>query len=116
MTREDIAYFNSWEKCFKPASPAIVMRAITEGIWINSNKDPEDIYMVHPKLIVHPYGSSIEIEKQFGLCPFEFSIEDGETYRWEKEEGKPRCKFREVQEHLLQRVSAFIMALQDSNQ
>ena len=98
MKREDIAYFNSWEKCFKPASPAIVMRALTEGIWINSNKDPEDIYHVMPKLIVHPYDCYVENEKRFGMCPFEFSIEDGETYRWEKEEGKSRKKGRMIKD------------------
>lgn len=64
------------------------MQAVLEGIWIASNKDPEDIYLVYPRLIVRPIGSSASVDKQFGLCPFEFSIEDGETYRWEEEDKK----------------------------
>ena len=97
MKREDIQYFNSWAKSFSNCSPAQVMQAVLNGIWINSNKDPEDIYLVFPKLIVRSYGSSAEVDKQFGLCPFEFAIEDGETYRWEKEDkeaGKPSYKCR----------------------
>ena len=88
MKREDINYFNSWAKSFKNCSPAMVMKAVIEGIWIASNKDPEDIYLVYPKLIVRSIGSSANVDKQFGMCPFEFSIEDGESYRWEKEDEK----------------------------
>lgn len=88
MKREDIAYFNSWAKSFRNCSPAQVMQAILNGIWISSNKDPEDIYLVFPKLIVRDLGSSAEVDRQFGMCPFEFSIEDGETYRWEKEDAE----------------------------
>ena len=86
MKREDINYFNSWAKSFRNCSVAQVMQAVLEGIWIASNKDPEDIYLVYPKLIVRSIGGSANVDKQFGLCPFEFSIEDGETYRWEKED------------------------------
>ena len=88
MKREDIQYFNSWAKSFRNCSVAQVMQAVIDGIWICSNKDPEDIYLVYPKLIVRSIGSSASVDKQFGLCPFEFSIEDGETYRWEKEDEK----------------------------
>ena len=97
MKREDIKYFNSWAKSFRKCSPAQVMQAILEGIWIASNKDPEDIYLVYPKLIVRSLGGSAEVDKQFGLCPFEFSIEDSETYRWEKEDkeaNKPSYQCR----------------------
>ena len=86
MKREDIQYLNSWSKSFRKCSPAMVMKAVIEGIWISSNKDPEDIYLVYPRLIVRSRGGSAEVDKQFGLCPFEFAIEDGETYRWEKED------------------------------
>lgn len=86
MKREDINYINSWAKSFRNCSPAKVMQAIIDGIWIASNKDPEDIYKVYPKLIVRSVGGSAQVNKEFGLCPFEFSIEDGETYEWEKED------------------------------
>ena len=88
MKREDIQYFNSWAKSFRNCSVAQVMQAVLEGIWIASNKDPEDIYLVYPRLIVRSIGSSASVDKQFGLCPFEFAIEDGETYRWEEEDKK----------------------------
>lgn len=96
MKREDINYFNSWAKCFRKASPAQVMQAIIDGIWISSNKDPEDIYLVFPKLIVRSYREIAEVDKKFGLCPFEFSIEDGETYRWEKAGDKHAHKGRDI--------------------
>ena len=103
MKREDIQYFNSWAKSFGKCSPAKVMQAMLDGIWIASNKDPEDIYLVYPKLIVRSIGGNADIDKQFGMCPFEFSIEDGETYRWEKEDEKDnkhscqrRCKSRDI--------------------
>jgi len=88
MKREDIQYFNSWAKSFKKATPAIIMRGLLEGIWVNSNKDPEDIYLVFPKLITEV--GSPEVMKHFGQCPFEFSFEDSETYHWEKE-GRKHC-------------------------
>ena len=83
MKREDIQYFNSWAKSFRNCSPAQVMQAILNGIWISSNKDPEDIYLVFPKLIVRSRGSSAEVDKQFGMCPFEFALDDIET--WEED-------------------------------
>ena len=82
MKREDIQYFNSWAKSFRKCSPAQVMKGLLEGIWINSNKDPEDIYLIFPKLITNSRGTS-EIDKQFGLCPFEFALDDTET--WEED-------------------------------
>ena len=96
MKREDIQYFNSWAKSFRNCSPAQVMQAVLEGIWIASNKDPEDIYLVYPKLIVRSIGSSAEVDKHFGMCPFEFSIEDSETYRWEKAGDKHPHKGRDI--------------------
>ena len=99
MKREDIAYFNSWEKCFKPASPAIVMQAILNGIWISSNKDPEDIYKVYPKLIQTSVGSAAYVDRQFSLCPFEFSFEDSETYEWKKVGNKPNYKGRLIKHY-----------------
>lgn len=101
MKREDIQYFNSWSESFKNCSPAKVMQALTEGIWIASNEDPEDIYKVYPKLIVRSIGGNAKVDKQFGLCPFEFSIEDSETYDWGKEDkDKPlherRHKHRDI--------------------
>lgn len=101
MKRKDIQYFNSWAESFRNCSPAQVMQAVLDGIWIASNKDPEDIYLVYPKLIVRSIGSSANVDRQFGMCPFEFSIEDGETYRWGKEDkDKPyhqqRYKGRDV--------------------
>jgi hypothetical protein len=96
MKREDIQYFNSWAKSFRNCSPAKVMQAVLNGIWIASNKDPEDIYLVYPKLIVRSIGSSAEVDKQFGLCPFEFAIEDSETYRWEKAGDKHPHKGRDI--------------------
>jgi len=96
MKREDIKYFNSWAKCFRKASPAQVMQAIIDGIWIASNEDPEDIYLVFPKLIVKAYREIAKVDKQFGMCPFEFSIEDSETYRWEKAGEKHARKGRDI--------------------
>lgn len=93
MKREDIRYFNSWAKSFRKATPAIIMKGLLEGIWVNSNKDPEDIYLVFPRLIVKSIDGCAEVDKQFGVCPFEFSFEDSETYRWEKE-GKHHYKGR----------------------
>lgn len=85
MKRKDLQYLNSWSKCFRKASVATVMKGLIEGIWVNSNKDPEDIYLVYPQLIIRSVGVNANIDKQFGTCPFEFSFEDGETYRWKKE-------------------------------
>ncbi len=79
MKREDINYLNSWSKCFKKASIAQVIQGLIDGIWICSNYDPEDIYLVQPKLIVR--STCPDVDKEFGLCPFEFSIRDGETYK-----------------------------------
>lgn len=81
MKREDIKYINSWAKSFRNCSPVKVMQAIIEGIWIASNNDPEDIYKVYPELIIRSFDEGAQIDKEFGICPFEFAIEDGETYR-----------------------------------
>lgn len=78
MKREDIKYFNSWAKCFGAASPAIVMDALVNGIWINSNKDPEDIYKVYPRLIAMEHSEWLC--KKFSMCPFEFAIDDCEKW------------------------------------
>jgi len=92
MKREDIQYFNSWNKSFKKCSMATIMKGLLNGIWVNSNEDPEDIYLVYPKLITHT--GDPEVMKQFGQCPFEFYFEDSETYRWEKEGQKYAHKGR----------------------
>ena len=94
MKKSDIKYFNSWEGSFKNCSPAQVMRALLEGIWISSNEDPEDIYLVYPKLVVRAVGSTVNNYKQFGMCPFEFSFEDHETYRWERWEEGGECSLK----------------------
>ena len=78
MKREDIQYFNSWSKSFKKCSMATIMKGLLNGIWISSNKDPEDIYRIFPKLITTETGGSAEVCKQFGTIPFEFSFDDSE--------------------------------------
>ena len=96
MTREDIAYINSWGESFGKCSWAKVLKALTEGIWICSNKDPEDIYRVMPKLIQMRQGGP---DLHFYQCPFEFSFEDGETYEWSKDTGRPEHKGRHIKHY-----------------
>ncbi len=96
MRREDIRYFNSWAKSFRNCSPAKVMEGVINGIWIASNRDPEDIIKVYPKLITRP-SCSTELDKQYGLCPFEFAFEDGESLEWhEKDPRMSSYKRRDI--------------------
>ena len=81
MKREDMQYLNSWTECFGKAGIAGVLNALINGIWISSNKDPEDIYKVYPKLVVAEHDELLC--KEFGTCPFEFAIDDGE--KWEED-------------------------------
>lgn len=101
MLKEDIEYVDSWANCFPKASIAKIMQGLIEGIAVNSNKDPEDICKVYPRLIVTARGDIAKVDKQFNMCPFEFSFDDGETWQWDKDdpEHKPHHKGRMMSQY-----------------
>jgi len=91
MKREDIKFFNSWAKSFMNCSPAKVMQGLLYGIWIASNKDPEDIHLTYPRLLTHV--GHPDVAKEFGSCPFEFSLDNEHEL---DENGKRIDKHRDI--------------------